>query len=157
MPFRKLLPSRPKFRAHLPCKWMPEELYYHGFKGSAHDPKCVTVTTDAHTKAKVTPLPATVMPTTIAPQARKTYADALAMAEKGIPLVYILKDCGIHQQTLYSCPVYDESQSVIGVLMAIDSPPVGCCPLGQNESCSHSDGVFETLLEYHQTELVSLV
>lgn len=113
--------SPPKYRAHLPATTIPSNLYFHSIEGaSACSPELVSVVTDGRTKAKVSPMISEQMPACIAPDQARFYQNAVEMAQRGNSLVFVLKECGVHQSTLYSCPV-TQNTAIVGVLIAIDA------------------------------------
>ena len=86
---------RSKFRAHLPATQIPSNLYFHCMtEGAACSPETVTVITDAKTKSKVSPMVSAQTPECISPDQVRYYRNAVAMAERGNSLVFVLKEAG---------------------------------------------------------------
>jgi hypothetical protein len=105
-------------------------VYYvslHEASGPVHE---VYVTTKAGLQHKVHPLSLHArIPCLKASEGHLPYEQAIDVALRGVPVVHILKDCGIHRQVLYACPVKQKSTGMfMGVLIAVDLPPKGCCP-----------------------------
>lgn len=155
MPFSSAA-SKIKYRAHLPCAFMPEDIFYHGLDPA---PLAVLVTTDNNQKAKIQPLSVGEQPPCITRSQTKYYQDALAMAQQGITLVCVLKDCGIHQQTLYACPVMGQrgngTSFVAGALVALDSPSAACCPVAESAQpmCEDEKKAIQFLLDKEHVAL----
>ena len=116
------LSSRAKYRAHLPSSTIPQTLFFHSFGAKECTPALVSVSTDTRAKAKVSPLVSAQVPACIAPDQTRFYTNAMKMAERGNSVVLMLKDCGVHQSTLYSCPV-TFNNSIVGALIAVDEAP----------------------------------
>ena len=127
-----------KFRAHLPSSTIPQNLYFHKIGSDSLNPEQVSVVTDARTKAKVAPLISTQIPACITPDQERFYRNAVEMAGRGNSLVFMLKDCGVHRSTLYSCPVTLNS-AIVGVLIAVDEAPFQQSPSPTTSSISSQE------------------
>lgn len=158
MPFGSTA-GKTKYKAHLPCAFMPEDIFYHGLDPA---PLAVLVTTDNNQKAKIQPLSIGEQPPCITRDQTKYYQNALVMAQQGITLVCVLKDCGIHQQTLYACPVMgyrgNGDSFVAGALVAVDSPSAACCPVAESAQpmCEDEKKAIQFLLDKEHVTAAAL-
>ena len=127
-----------KYRAHLPAMQIPNHVFFHSMLDDC-GLTSVTVSTDSKVKAKVSPLVSMTPPDCITESQRKYYENAVQMAQRGNSLVCVLKNSGVHQSTLYSCPVFRNRDSIVGVLIAVEDSAVEDSPSPTASSMSSQE------------------
>lgn len=146
---RRTKSAKQKYRAHLPAPRIPdaEHLFFHSIVDFC-DVKSVNVSTDSKNKAKVNPMISMKPPRCIADTHQKYYENAIEMATCGNSLVCVLKDSGVYQSTLYSCPVFKDKDLIVGVLIAVEANTVEDSPSPTSSSMSSQEkGMIDTLCQ----------
>lgn len=133
----------PSHKASFPGDTLPDKLYYASIpdqKMSA--PIEVRVTTNKGAHLTVQPLWYDERPDCLDASVFRQYDRAIGLAMNGIPVTYVLKDCGIHKQVMHVCPV-TLKKKFTGILIGLDSPSKGCCPELLTASVERVEGPSE--------------
>lgn len=106
-----------KFAARLPSTTLPSRMYYYAMHEGSPDTVRVSTDSDA-VGVKIRALRHGERPKDVE---SKAYDEALYLGMHNIPNIRMIKRDGVHQQTLYTAPVYaNHLDRPVGVLIGVD-------------------------------------
>lgn len=108
-----------KYKSHLPCGTIPENIYYRPLTDNV--PEYVMVTTEDKHTSKVSPLPLEENSIVVDVDMALKYENVLKVAESGSNVECNFRKDGVPYMTIYACPVYHKHvDGPVGILIAVE-------------------------------------